>query len=81
MNEQAKAWIDYRVDDLRRTLGPLDERGCVRNPDFDAALQAAEVNALVNLRSLIDGFAPVGYPEAKHAYLHTEDMQRLRSAK
>lgn len=78
MNEQAKAWIDYRVDDLRGLVGPLDSKGCLQNPDFDKAMHASAINALVNLREIIDGPSPVGYPKADHAYLHDADMQRLR---
>jgi hypothetical protein len=78
MNEQAKARIDYRVADLLEEIGPLDEKGCVQNPDFDKAMYASQINALVNLRGMIDGTAPVGYPPATHAYLHDADMQRLR---
>lgn len=82
MNEQAKAWIDYRVDDLRRYVEPLDDKGCVQNPDFDKAMYASEINSLVNLRQLMDGPAPVGYPPAtQHAYLHDADIQRLRLCK
>lgn len=78
MNEQAKAWIDYRVDDLRGLVGPLDSNGCVQNPDFDKAIYASAINNLVNLREMIDGSSPVGYPKAEHAYLHDADVQRLR---
>lgn len=79
MNEQAKAWIDYRVDGLQGLVGPLDSSGCVQNPDFDKAMYAAQINALVNLRAMIDSEAPIGYPQATHAYLHDADMQRFRS--
>lgn len=79
MNEQAKAWIDYCVDELRMYVEPLDKDECVQKPDFDKALYAATINALVNLREKIDGPAPVGYPKAKHAYMHDADMQRLRA--
>lgn len=79
MSEQAKAWIDYRVDDLRRYVEPLDGKGCVQNPDFDKAMHASAINELVNLRENLDNpNTPVGYPKAEHAYLHDEDMQRLR---
>jgi hypothetical protein len=81
MNEQAKAWIDYRVSDLLEEIGPLDDKGCVPNPTFDQAMNAGTINALVNLREIIDGPAPVGYPQAKHAYLHDADMERLRGVK
>lgn len=81
MNEQAKAWIDYRVADLMEEIGPLDEKGCVQNPDFDKAMYAAQINELVDLRERIDGPAPVGYPQATHAYLHDADMERLRGVK
>lgn len=78
MNDVAKAWIDSRVDYLRGLIGPLDAQGCVPNPDVDKAMQAAAVNELVNLRERLDRAAPVGYPRATHAYLHDEDLQRLR---
>lgn len=78
MNEQAKAWIDYRVDSLRYLVEPLDDKRCVQNPDFDKAMYASAINALVNLREMLDGPSPVGYPKATHAYIHDADMQRLR---
>lgn len=78
MNEQAKAWIDYRVDDLRSQVGLLDGDECVQNPDFDKAMYVSAINALVNLRKELDGQSPVGYPPAQHAYIHDADMQRLR---
>lgn len=81
MNEQAKAWIDYRVNDLLSQIGKLDEKGCIQNPDFDKAMYSSAINNLVNLRQMIDGPAPMGYPEAIHVYLHDKDMQRLRGVK
>lgn len=78
MNEQAKAWIDYRVSDLLELVGPLDSSGCIQNPDFDKAMYASAINVLVNLREMIDGPSPIDYPKASHAYIHDEDMQRLR---
>lgn len=77
-NNQAKAWIDYRVDSLRYLVEPLDDKGCVQNPDFDKAMYASAINALVNLREELDGPAPVGYQKPKHTYIHDSDMQRLR---
>jgi hypothetical protein len=78
MNEQAKAWIDYRVDDLRSQVGQLDATGCVINPTVDQAMNVAAINNLTNLRELMDGPAPVGYPPATHVYLHDADLQLLR---
>lgn len=78
MNEKAKSWIDYRVDAMRYLVGELDDKGCVKNPDFDMAMAASAINALVNLRAQLDGVSPRGYPEAKHAYLNDNDMERLR---
>ena len=79
MNEQAKAWIDYIVDDLMNRVGPLDSDKCVQHPDFDKAMNSSTINQLADLRELIDGPAPVGYPKAEHAYMHDADLQRLRS--
>lgn len=76
-----KSWIDYRVHDLREKCGPVDERGCVINPDIDKAICAATINTLVDLRLRLDGqTVPVeGYPEAKHVWIHDADLQRLRA--
>lgn len=78
MNESAKAWIDYRVDHLHSLIGPLDDKGCVQNLDVDKAMHASTINALVNLREELDGITPIGYPKARHAYIHDVDMQHLR---
>lgn len=81
MNEQAKAWIDYYVDYLQGLVGALDKDGCIINVTVDKAMHAATINELVNLRERMDGETPVGYPVAKHAYIHDEDLQKLRNLK
>ncbi len=81
MNEKAKAWIDYYVDYLHTLVGPLDKDGCITNITVDKAMYAAAINELVNVRERMDGETPINYPVAKHAYIHDDDLQKLRNFK
>jgi hypothetical protein len=81
---KATAWIDYEVSNLHSLIGPLDTEGCVQNVDVDKAMQAYLINGLTDLRARIEANinaqTPVGFPTAKHAYIHDKDLQRLRLA-
>lgn len=79
MNEAAKAWIDYRCDDLRRQVGALDEKGCVLNLDVDKAMAINAHNWLLAIRESVDGEAPVGYTPPTQIYIHDADMEKLRN--